>query len=79
MRNVTEKLLLSCVFLLWLFAVASIPVIDEKCDSCGRRVDELGIAKPLRRLSIIQWCFDSTIDLHSNRVCPDYYSAKVTK
>ncbi len=70
------NLLIATSVLSTLFLLASVPVIDEKCDSCGCREDGLGLAKPLRKLSVIEWFFDTTIDLHTNGKCPTDYAIK---
>jgi len=45
-----------------LFLVCSIPIIEEKCLFCGKRV--LQGNAPLRKLSIIEWALDHTQDYH---------------
>ena len=68
--------LIATAVLATLFALASTPLIPERCDSCGQRKDALGLAAPLRMLSPIEWLFDTTIDLHTNRECPNIYALK---
>ena len=56
-----------------VFAVCSVPVLDEKCLACNERVDPYHIAVPLRELSVIEWFFDRTGDIHLNRLCPNKF------
>ena len=70
------NLLIATSVLSTVFLLASVPFIDETCDSCGCREDVLGLAKPLRKLSVIEWFFDTTIDLHVNGKCPTDYAIK---
>ncbi len=70
MRIFLENTLIASAFSLWLFAVLSVPCIDETCIACGQRECPYGIAKSLRKLSIIEWSLDSTHDLHANFYCP---------
>ena len=60
------------------FLLASIPLIDERCLSCGERGDKHGLAVPLRKMSIIEWAFDCFTDgdLHTNGKCPTDYAIK---
>ena len=69
------KCLLSCFVALTLFSFLSVPLVDEKCVACGQRECPVGISKPLRKLSIIEWYLDSTGDLHLNVYCPNKFIA----
>ncbi|MGI9459082.1 MAG: hypothetical protein ACR2NF_03710 [Pirellulales bacterium] len=68
--------LITTSILATLFALASTPLIPERCDSCGQREDALGLAAPLRLLSPLEWLYDTTIDLHCNGQCPTIYALK---
>lgn len=63
---------LCVIAVLLAFAVLSIPLIDERCLACGEREDSHNLAVSLRKLSIIEWCYDyfSSGDLHINYYCP---------
>ena len=56
-----------------VFAVCSVPVLDEKCLACNERVDPYHIAVPLRKLSVIEWFLDRTGDIHLNFHCPNKF------
>ena len=73
MRNCFENTLIALFFSLWLFAVVSVPCIDETCLGCGHRECPYGIAVDLRKLSVIEWALDSTGDIHSNGLCPTQF------
>ena len=70
------NLLIAVSVLATVFVLLSTPLIDERCDSCGEREDSLGLAAPLRKLTIIEWMLDTTIDLHINGKCPTEYWRK---
>ena len=69
-----ERSLIFCVFLLWIFAVASIPTIDEKCCVCGNR-HGANEAETLRKQSVIDWALDDVVDLHWS--CSGQYDAAI--
>ena len=56
-----------------VFAVLSVPVIDEKCLACNERVDPYQTAVSLRKLTVIEWLLDYTGDIHLNRLCPNKF------
>lgn len=66
---------LCAIGVFWVFAVLSIPLIDERCLACGEREDPHNLAVSLRKLSIIEWWFDDCGDLHTNFYCPNQYAA----
>jgi len=74
--SVAIKSLLISTAIVFAFSVR---VFDETCVSCGRRVCPMGISKPLRKLSVVEWMLDSTPDLHLNGVCPTSYTLYVNK
>ncbi len=55
-------------------AVVSAPVIPERCIACNRRECPVGIAKPLRMLSPVEWLYDTTDDLHCNFGCAMFFN-----
>ena len=65
--------LLAAIAVFWVFAVLSIPIIDEKCLACHERVDPYNTAVPLRKLSIIDWLLDRSGDIHLNFHCPSKF------
>ena len=67
--------LLASIAVFWVFAVLSIPAIDEKCLACDERVDPYGTAVSLRKLSIVDWLFDRSGDIHLNYHCPNKFVA----
>ena len=73
MRNVFENTLIALAFVLWAFAVVSVPCIDEKCIACDQRECPYGVAKDLRKLSVVEWVLDTTGDIHLNGVCPTQF------
>ena len=56
-----------------VFAVLSVPVLDEKCLACNERVDPYHTAASLRKLSVIEWILDRTGDIHLNFHCPNKF------
>jgi hypothetical protein len=56
-----------------VFAVLSVPCIDEKCLACNERVDPYQTAVSLRKLTVIEWLLDYTGDIHLNRLCPNKF------
>jgi len=75
MRNNILNSILAAIAVFWVFAVLSIPCIDEKCLACDSRVDPYNTAVSLRRLSVIEWLLDRSGDIHLNRSCPDKFVA----
>ena len=56
-----------------VFAVLSVPCIDERCLACNERVDPYNTAVSLRKLTVIEWLLDLSGDIHLNRSCPDKF------
>ena len=72
MKNL-NNFLIAILYVAFAFQILSTPFINEQCIGCGKRVDELNLAKPLRRMSIIEWSMDHSLDLHCNGLCPTIY------
>ncbi len=62
-------------------SICSIRFIDEECLACGRRVCPMGISKPLRKMTIPEWLYDTRTygDLHLNSECPTNYTNYINK
>ncbi len=62
-------------------AAVSYRFIDEECLGCGRRECPMGISKPMRTMSIVEWMYDTQTDgdLHTNGVCPTSYTIYIIK
>ena len=74
--NVRKELtsgLLVVIGVLWVFSVLSIPLIDERCIACEKRHCPWGVAKSLRKMSVIEWVTDRTGDIHLNFHCPNKF------
>ena len=56
-----------------VFAVLSVPVIDEKCLACHERVDPYHTAVSLRKMTVIEWILDRSGDIHLNFYCPSKF------
>ena len=54
-------------------ALVTMPFIPERCVACHQTECPYGIAKPLRTMSIIEWMYDNTPDLHLNFFCPNKF------
>ncbi len=67
------NILLAVIAVFWVFSVLSIPLIDERCIACDQRHCPVGVAKSLRKLSLIEWQLDYTGDLHCNFYCPNKF------
>ena len=73
MRKAIEITVGVTFIIFWLFAVASINWIPERCCVCGKQ-EGANPAENLRTLSLIEWGFDSTIDLHWS--CQNQYDGE---
>ncbi len=54
-------------------AAVSAPAIPERCIACNQRECPVGVAAPLRTLSVVEWMYDSSEDLHCNFGCPIFF------
>ena len=63
MRNTIERLALSSIAVLWVFAVLSIPIIPERCVVCGERHGEHP-SESLRNRTVMEWLLDDVPDIH---------------
>ena len=64
----------SCLIVATTVWIVSVPCIPERCLGCNRRVCPIGVAKPLRFMSVVEWVHDTTSDLHGNGLCPTIYT-----
>ena len=74
MKRSLEALAFTSLFFLWLLSVTSIPFIPERCCVCHEQ-EGANPAEELRTLSIIEWVFDVTPDLHWS--CQGKYDAEI--
>ena len=74
MRRLIEVTVFTSVALLWTLSVISIPFIPERCCVCDEQ-EGANPAERLRTLSVVQWAFDTTPDLHWT--CQGHYDAEI--
>ena len=74
-----NALLKALLIVIFTVCAVSVKIIDEECLACGRRECPMNVAKPLRKLSLVEWAYDTTGDIHLNRVCTTVYTLYVNK
>jgi len=70
-----RKILISLVLVTFEVVLLTTPFIPERCIACHQTKCPYGIAKDLRTLSIVEWLYDNTQDLHLNFFCPSKFVA----
>lgn len=68
-----KSFITSCLIVATTVWIVSVPCIPERCVACNRRVCPVGIAEPLRMLSVVEWMYDTTDDLHCNLGCTLFF------